>query len=62
MLMSSSNRAVRKEANLVFTNLILTTEQSRFLKHVAFYDNNAILEKFVLGLNDDDANLIIEIL
>ena len=60
--MSSANRSVRREANIVFTNLILTTDQARFLKHVGLYENYIILEKFVLGLNDNDATLTIEIL
>ena len=60
--MNSASLALRKEAYIVMTNLILSTQQVNFQKHLAFYDGGIILQKFVEGLNLNDPQLILEIL
>ena len=60
--MNSTSLALRKEAYIVMTNLILSTQRATFHKHLAFYDGGLILQKFVEGLNLNDPQLIMEIL
>ena len=60
--MNAATRAIRKEAYLVITNLILSTQQVNIHKHITLYDQCLILQKFVEGLHLDDVQLLIEIL